>query len=51
MKYLQGEEMPCDYGSRRPSTIDHLSFEEQVALGFDNGQDIYIRRIINFSVN
>ena len=45
MKYLKGEEMPCDYGSRHPREIHHLGIDEQNRLGFDNGQEIYIRRI------
>lgn len=49
MKYIQGEKMPCDYGSRRPHQIDHLSSQEQQDLGFDNGEEIYVRRIINFT--
>ena len=41
--------MPCDYGSRHPNPINHLSLDEQVDLGFDHGQDIYVRRMINIS--
>ena len=37
--------MPCDYGSRHAQPIGHLTVEEQNALGFDNGQEVYIRRI------
>ena len=39
--------MPCDYGSRHPNPIVHLSPEEQDALGFDNGKDVYVRKIIS----
>ena len=45
MKYLKGEEMPYDYGSRHPREIHHLGIDEQNRLWFDNGQEIYIRRI------
>jgi len=45
--YLRGSEMPCDYGSRHPNPIEHLSPEEQDELGFDNGKDVYVRKIIS----
>ena len=45
MKHMPGKNMPCDYGSRHPQPIGHLTLEEQNALGFDNGQEVYIRRI------
>ena len=45
--YLRGTDMPCDYGSRHPNPIVHLSSEEQDLLGFDNGREIYVRKIIN----
>jgi hypothetical protein len=45
--YLRGNDMPCDYGSRHPNSIVHLSSEEQDLLGFDNGREIYVRKIIN----
>ena len=45
MKHMAGKDMPCDYGSRHAQPITHLSPDEQNALGFDNGQEIYIRRI------
>ena len=47
MGYLRGADMPCDYGSKHPNPILHLSSEEQELLGFDNGRDIYVRKIIN----
>ena len=37
--------MPCDYGSRHAQPISHLSIDEQNTLGFDNGQEVYVRRI------
>jgi hypothetical protein len=46
VSYMRGKEMPCDYGSRHPNPIDHLSPEEQDRLGFDTGKDIYVRKII-----
>ena len=45
MKYMPGKTMPCDYRSQHAEPISHLTIDEQNALGFDNGQDIYIRRI------
>ena len=45
MKYLKGRHMPCDYGSRHPNTIQHLTSEEQDNLGFDMGKTIYVRMI------
>ena len=39
--------MPCDYGSRHPNPIVHLYSEEPDLLGFDNGREIYVRKIIN----
>ena len=45
LKYLEGKQMPCDYGSRHPNTIYHLSKEEQEDLGFDMGKTIYVRKI------
>ena len=45
MRYLKGRHMPCDYGSRHPNTIQHLTAEEQDNLGFDMGKTIYVRRI------
>ena len=46
MKYLKGECMPCDFGSRHANSIAHLTMEDQMALGFDHGQDIYIRKMV-----
>ena len=39
--------MHCDYGSRHPNPICHISADEQDRLGFDNGKDIYVRKIID----
>lgn len=47
LKYLKGEKMPCDYGSRHPNPIEHLNSEEKEVLGFDTGSTIYVRRIFN----
>ena len=38
--------MPCDFGCRHANSIDHLTMEDQMALGFDHGQDIYIRKMV-----
>ena len=45
MKHLPGKDMPCDYGSRHPYPIDHLSEAEKEKLGCDIGNRIYVRRI------
>ena len=47
LRYLKGVNMPCDYGSRHPNPIDHLSVGEKDSLGFDTGKEIYVRKIIN----
>ena len=47
LSYLRGRHMPCDYGSRHPNPIHHLPADEQDQLGFDNGKDIYVRKIID----
>ena len=39
--------MPCDYGSRHANPIDHLSETDQDKLGFDTGNKIYVRKIID----
>jgi hypothetical protein len=39
--------MPCDYGSRHPNPIVHLSPEQQDILGFDNGREVYVMKIVN----
>ena len=38
-KYLPGKNMPCDYGSRHATPINHLNAQEQEQLRFDNGQE------------
>ena len=45
MKYMPGKTMPCDYGSRHSKPISHLTLDEQNALDFDNGQEVYVRMI------
>jgi hypothetical protein len=53
MSYLRGSEMPCDYWSRHPNPIIHLTSEEQDMpseeqdMGFDNGKEVYIRKIVS----
>ena len=37
--------MSCDYGSRHPFPISHMSEEEQEKLGCDTGKRIYVRKI------
>merc|ERR1712074_79644 len=38
--------MPCDYGSRHPNDIEHLSMQEQDDKDFDTGREVYVRKII-----
>ena len=45
MKYVEGKQMPCDFGSRHPKPIDHLSPKEQEKLGMDQGSEVYVRRL------
>ena len=45
MRYMPGKEMPCDYGSRCPNPISHLSNEEMDSLGFDTGNKIHVMKI------
>ena len=45
MKHLAGNAMPCDYGSRHPFPISHMSEEQQEKLGCDTGKMIYVRKI------
>ena len=44
VKHLKGNQMPCDYGSRHTNPINHLTQEEQDRLGFDVGNEIYVRK-------
>ena len=46
LQYMKGKDMPCDYGSRHPNTIAHLSVDEQDHNGFDTGREVYVRKII-----
>ena len=46
LQYMRGREMPCDYGSRHPNSIGHLSTHEQDDKGFDTGREVYVRKII-----
>ena len=46
LHYMKGKEMPCDYGSRHPNSIEHLSVDEQDTIGFDTGREVYVRKII-----
>ena len=49
LRYLRGRDMPCDYGSRHPNDIAHLTKEEQESLGFDVGNTIHVRKVINLN--
>ena len=44
-RYMSGKEMPCDFNSRHPNPIDHLTEEERHKLGLDNNDEVTIRRI------
>lgn len=44
-KYMPGKVIPCDFNSRHPNSIDHLTGEERQKLGIDDGDEITIRRI------
>ena len=47
MAYLRGKDNPCDYGSRHPLPMDHLNQESQERAGYDQADEIYIRRVIS----
>ena len=47
VKYLKGDRMPCDFGSWNRHPIDHLTQQEQESLGYDIGNDVYVRKITN----
>ena len=44
-RYMPGKEIPCDFNSRHPNKIDHLSQEDREKLGLDSSDEIAIRRI------
>ena len=44
-KYMKGSENPCDYGSRHPEPISHLSKAEREKHGVDDGEEVFIRRL------
>ena len=44
-KYLPCKEMPCDFNSRHPNPINHLTEIKRLKLGLDDSDDITIRRI------
>ena len=44
-RYMKGKDNPCDYGSRHPTPISHLSKEEREKQGVDEGEEVYIRRL------
>ena len=44
-RYMAGKEIPCDFNSRHPNPIDHLTEEEKHKLGLDNSDEISIRRL------
>ena len=44
-KYMKGKDNPCDYGSRHPTPITHLSKAEREKQGVDDGEEVFIRRL------
>lgn len=44
-RYMSGKEIPCDFNSRHPNPIDHLTEEERLKLGLDDSDEVTIRRI------
>ena len=44
-KYMPGRTIPCDYNSRHPQPIQHLSQEDRAKQGIDDGEEIFIRRV------
>ena len=40
MKYLPGKDMPCDFGSRHPPPINHLTDTQKEKADHDNIQDL-----------
>ena len=46
-KYMPGKEIPCDYNSRHPNKIDHLSQDERNKLGIGEEDKIMIRRMVH----
>ena len=45
MQHLPGDDMPCDFGSRHPNSINHLSDKDKERFGIDIGNEIYIRKL------
>ena len=45
-KYLPGRQMPADFNSRHPQSIDGLTPEHLASLGVDDGTDIHVMRIV-----
>ena len=46
MKYLPGKDMPCDFCSRHPPPINHLTDTQKEKAGIDIGNIIYVRKLI-----
>ena len=46
VKYLKGDRMPCDYGSRYAKPTNQPMQQEQERLGFHVGNDVYVRKMI-----
>lgn len=44
-KYMPGRRIPCDYNSRHPQPIQHLSQDDRAKQGIDDGEEIFIRRV------
>ena len=44
-KYMPGKTIPCDYNSRHPKPIQHLSQRDRHKQGIDDGEELFIRRV------
>ena len=45
-KYLSGKVIPVDFNSRHLQSISHLNRQERQEMAVDDGEDIYIMRVI-----
>ena len=45
-KFIPGKSNPCDYRSRKPTSIKDLSEAEQAKLGVDNNTDVLVMKVV-----
>ena len=45
-KYLAGKANPCDYRSRKPTSIEDLPEAEHEKLGVDNNTDVLVMKVV-----